>query len=365
MPSLVLVICAFWVSAQCAIHAQLPPLAPIKKEKKQKLEVTQTLELLADPPAALLVETNKLSMQTAPLSSKGLLSQQVRDGIRSLWKLHRDARIVQIRAFVAGSGDLRRVQTVLSEEFAHRHLPLPVLSVVQIGDLPLVDAQLAMESTAVEKKDVNPAGLLFLSSQRAVDPDVTKPVGPLLTTSLQRLQAAATEAGASAEGVLRATCYVSSLEGVEAQAIRKAFPQAAAQLLQSLRAPSQAFADCEAVARLSAADGQPVQSHKGSVSVRAPKLVLSGAQLGFGQREGEIRQVVDRLQKPLQANGSALAHVVVLRTYASNGSPWQQIGSAVTTSGNAADRRATLSLACEGLPSLDAGFAVDAIAVVP
>ena len=83
-------------------------------EKKKKEEITQTLELPKDPPASVTAETARLVFHVSPLSSKGLLSQQVRDALKALLKSTGGATIVKLRAFVAGSGDL------LADPLPHR-----------------------------------------------------------------------------------------------------------------------------------------------------------------------------------------------------------------------------------------------------
>ena len=135
--------------------------------KKKKEEETQVLQLPKDPPSALTAETRRLVFHVTPLSAKGLLSQQTRDALK--WLLHstNGAAVVKLRAFVAGSGDLRRVRELVSETFTEHRLALPVLSVVQVGALPLEAAQVVMESTAVAKKDVNQYGLVYISGQGA------------------------------------------------------------------------------------------------------------------------------------------------------------------------------------------------------
>src|ERR1700691_6140709 len=93
--------------------------APAQKGKKKTNEepVTQTLPVLKDPPGAISAETARLVFHVSPLSSKGLLSQQVRDALKALLAENHNATVVKLRAFVAGSGDLRRVQQIVSEVF--------------------------------------------------------------------------------------------------------------------------------------------------------------------------------------------------------------------------------------------------------
>ena len=140
-----------------------------KKKKSDEEPVTQTLPLLKDPPAAIEGQTQRLVFHVSPLSSKGLLSPQVRDGLKELLKSNHGATILKLRAFVAGSGDLRRVQAIVSEVFTDHKLNLPALSTIQAGGLPLEGAQVVLESIAEEKKTVNPNGLAFFSGQQAKD----------------------------------------------------------------------------------------------------------------------------------------------------------------------------------------------------
>ena len=86
---------------------------------------------------------------------------------------------MKLRAFVAGSGDMRRVQAIVSETFTERRLSLPALSVVQVGGLPLEGAQVVIEATSVGKKEVNPNGLVFIAGQQAASPGPLEPVVPL------------------------------------------------------------------------------------------------------------------------------------------------------------------------------------------
>ncbi len=80
-----------------------------KKKHSDEEEETQTLELPKDPPQAVAVAPQRLGFLTAPLTSKGLLSQQVRDGLKSLRKLARGAAIVKIRtSSPIGSSPCRR-----------------------------------------------------------------------------------------------------------------------------------------------------------------------------------------------------------------------------------------------------------------
>src|SRR6202451_3002937 len=123
----------------------IPVVVPEGKKKKGA-EITQTLAASPELPAAVTAETARLAYQVSPLSSKGLLSQQTRDALKALLRSNRGT-IVKLRAFVAGSGNLRRVGEIAGEIFLEKHQPLPALSVAQVGALPLVGAQLVIEAT--------------------------------------------------------------------------------------------------------------------------------------------------------------------------------------------------------------------------
>src|ERR1700687_4753389 len=98
------------VLALCALAAFAAPSN--RKKKKSEDDVTQVLQLPKDPPSAVIAETGRIGFYVSPLSSKGLLSQQVRDALKALHRSVGSATIVKLRAFVAGSGDMRRVQAI-------------------------------------------------------------------------------------------------------------------------------------------------------------------------------------------------------------------------------------------------------------
>src|SRR5215831_17045414 len=82
--------------------------APQRRNKKE--EQTQTLQVPKDLPGAVVGDTRRLTFRVTPLSSKGLLSQQIRDALKAVGRDSGGETVLKIRAFVAGSGDLRRVR---------------------------------------------------------------------------------------------------------------------------------------------------------------------------------------------------------------------------------------------------------------
>ena len=154
-----------------------------KKAKKDVDPITQVHEILPDPPAAVKVESSRLSFFTSPLSAKGLLSQQTKDALAAMRKQARGATLVKVRAFVAGRGDARRVSAIVSEQFTEWKLPLPALTILQVGALPLEGAQVMLEGIAEERKPVNLNGVdwleavQFIADRTKCDVEVVGPGG--------------------------------------------------------------------------------------------------------------------------------------------------------------------------------------------
>ena len=152
----------------------VPVVAPDTK-KKQK-DDTQTLPPPKELPNAVVADTDRLAFQVSPLSSKGLFTPQTREALKGLLRGNHGT-IVKLRAFVAGSGNMRRVGELVGEVFTEKRVALPALSVVQVGALPLEGAQVVIETIEVEKRTVNPNGIAFVSGQAA--PSVEKSIEQL------------------------------------------------------------------------------------------------------------------------------------------------------------------------------------------
>jgi len=344
--------------------------------KKKKEEQTQVLQLPKDPPSALTVETRPLVFHVTPLSAKGLLSQQTRDALKWLLRSADGAAVVKLRAFVAGSGDLRRVRELVSETFTERRLALPVLSVVQVGALPLEAAQVVMEATAVAKKNVNEYGLVYISGQGASSDGPLDPVVPLAQQSLARLATAVKAAGSEPGDVLRVTCFLSSL-GQYAEVrrlVESSYSGAALNLVQVQRAPARAVAECEAIARLRWNTGKAIhmlnpeglaQSPQLSqiALIGAPKIILTGSQEAFGFQDADARLAFERLQKSLSLEGGSMREVAFTSLYPLSSRISEQVRKIRGEFYNGARPPAGTMLPFQGLPSMDAGFALDVVAV--
>lgn len=338
-----------------------------KKTRKEEEPPTQVLPLPKELPAAVSADSERLVFHVVPLTDKGLLSKQVRDGLRSLFGLTHGATIVKLRAFVAGSGDLRRVITLVSETFDDRKVPLPALTVIQVGPLPLEGAQVSFESIAVEKKAVNPNGLAFFSGQQAQSP----------RKSVEQLAVAARDAGVPPKDILRTTCFLSSLDQLNdvRTAVAGAFPSAATNYVQLQRIPTDPpLCECEAVGRLGSPsservrlmnpDDLPKSPNYSQIALAGPgKLVLSGAQLGFGDQTADVHLAFERLRKDMQTAGAGLHDVFWTGVYPLARATADQVRAARFEFFDKSRPPASTFLLFEGLPSLDATFAIDVIAV--
>jgi len=294
--------------------------AAFAAKKKNPDDVTQVLELPKDPPMVATGATSRLLFQVSPLSGKGLLSQQTRDALKAILKANGGAPVIHIRAFVAGSGDLRRVPQIVSEVFTAKKMPLPSVSVVLAGGLPLEDAQVEIEAvseTRDTKKDVNPNGLTFLE---ALPPD----------RLVSRL-------GTSAP--LQVTCFVSSLDGAGALAAR--FPSAAVDIVQTQRTPARPDTRCEAVAR------------GGQIATR---LAFTGTQVAFGSDQKAAALAYKRLDQELTTAGISPADILETHVYALS----ERMGTLASNTRNSPAGLTVVSF--EGVASLDGGFAIDYIA---
>ena len=300
-------------------------------------------------PSAVTAETGRLAFQVTPLSSKGLLSQQTRDTLKVLLRSNRGP-IVKLRAFVAGSGDLRRIGEIAGEMFLEKHMALPALTVALVGALPLEGAQVVIEATEVDRKVVNPSGVAFLAGQP----------GPNVAESLAKLKSTLAVAGIEPSDALLVTCFVSSFDDQrDTQAAMSAsFPGAALNFVQMQRAPVMPPASCEATARLSKAT--PATDSKMAI-VSSPQVVITGTQLAFGSHDNDLKLAFERLQKALAAKNARFDHVVLSHLYVTSSALTNRV-TALESAQSGGTRPSTV-LPVEALPSLDAPFGLDVVAV--
>jgi enamine deaminase RidA (YjgF/YER057c/UK114 family) len=273
---------------------------------------TQTLQLPQDPPMVAVGETGRLVFHKSPLSAKGLLSQQTREALKAILKLNGGSQVIHLRAFVAGSGDLRRVPQIVSEVFTAKKMPLPSVSVVLVGRLPLENAQVAIEAVSVGKKEVNPDGLTFADASQL-----------------------------SGAVPLQVTCFVSSIDNADAIAAR--FPGAQVTVVQTQRVPGRAGEICEAVGR-----GGKVKG----------RLAFTGTQVAFGADEKAAALAFERLDRELNAAGSKISDIIQTNVYSLSERMGELARKIRTAPG------LIFVVPAEGVASLDGAFAVDVIAAI-
>lgn len=336
-----------------------------QKKKKGDEDLTQTLPSAREAPSAVTGATDRLIFQTSPMSAKGLLSQQTRDALRSLIHSTHNLPVIKLRAFVSGSGDMRRVQEIMGEIFAEKHLALPALSVVQVGALPMEGAQVIIEAIAEDKKTVNPNGIAFISGQAAAS----------VEQSLAKVEVALKAAGMQPSDTLRATCFLSSIEASHTarSAMGTVFAGAALNFVQMQREPVTPAAECEAVARLRSPasaslsfmnppDLDPSTAYSQIVLVTTPRLVFTSTQLGFGRQEGDVKLAFERLRRALASVNARFDNVAMSYVYLS-GAMGDRVRAVRSGFYSSSKPPASTLLPFEGLPSLDASFGVDVVAV--
>ena len=341
-----------WVAA--ALLLSPGTLTASQKRKKKDVDFTQTLALPAEPPAWVAADPARLSFRVTPLGARGLLSQQVRDALKALLGSSGGAQVVRLRAFVAGAGDLRRVTQIVGDVFGDRHMALPVLTVVQVGALPLEGAQVQFEATLQEKRPRKEPALVLAEAE-----------GASPRAALEQLNLVLSRAGAAGSAVLTATCAVPALDGtadVRAVLAPRLFPQAHMLWLQPQRSPAGSLSACQAVARMGAAP-PGVRTGEGFRVVSAASLVFTGAQLAFRYQESDARLAFERLEKTLRAAGVSWPQVLCLNVYPLS---VQLSELARQVRGRFVDpARPPLGFLVpfEGLPSMDASFSLEAVAV--
>jgi enamine deaminase RidA (YjgF/YER057c/UK114 family) len=337
-------------------------LLPLNAGKKK--ETTQVLELPKDPPAAVTAETRNLIFQVAPLSNKGLLTQQTKDAIRALLKMNAGSTIVKIRAFVAGAGDMRRVPAIVSEVLTEKKMPLPAVSVVQVGGLPLDGAQVVLESIAMGKREVNPNGIVFVAGQSNSSENPLAPTLPLAEKSVAGLDKAL--AGLSSE-VLQLTCYTSSLEETsKLQSMLAAhYRSAAVDVVVMQRVAPRSTVDCEATARLSSPHSVPVEilNSGQSAAVSGAKLAFTGTQMAFGFDDKDARLAFQRIDKSLEPLGASLKSAALVHFYPLSNSIANQVKRVSSDFFDPKHSPASTLDLFEGLPAMEASFAIDVAAI--
>ncbi len=258
----------------------------------QKKKADQVPPLPPQPPMALRADTNSLDFHLSPLLKVGGLASQIHLSLTDLIHDTHGETIIKLRAFVAGAGDARRVQAEVVRIFSERKLPLPVLSVVQVGALGQESAKVVIEAVVETRRTANPNGLAFFAGQ----------TGNSLGDALNHLRTAVAGASVAPDRILRVTCFTSRMESYEQSegAITALFPHAEINLVQAVRDPANDDSTCEAIGQLTSPPAEgPVVLLKAqrAALVGARQLVFTGLQLSFGSYLDDAHEAFVRLQR--------------------------------------------------------------------
>jgi enamine deaminase RidA (YjgF/YER057c/UK114 family) len=216
------------------------------------------------------------------------------------------------------------------------------------------------------KKEMNPQGLVFISGQGGKAPE----------KAIADLKTALRGAGSEAADVLRITCFVGALEdGAETlRGMAADYHGAALDIVQLQRTPYRGVVECEAVARLERKIAGPVEflnppgltaspNFSQLALVSAPKLELTGTLLSYGYQDSDARLAFQRLAKTVEQGGSSMKDVVVTHMYPLSQSLLEQMRKIRFEFLDKSRPPAATLLPFDGLPAMEAGFAIDVIAI--
>jgi enamine deaminase RidA (YjgF/YER057c/UK114 family) len=315
---------------------------------------SKVLPLPRELPRAVSAETQLLTFHVTPFLKTGHLSAQVRDTITNLIRENRNNTIVKLRAYVAGAGDSRLIQSVVSDLFTDKKLALPVVSVIQVGALGDEAAAVVIEAVVAEHRPVNPNGLAFLAGQN----------GTSFPETLAKLSESLKTAEMTAGDVVSATCFAPRLNDYAAMraAVTAAFPQAAVNVVQAMRDPSQMDTSCTAIARLPrpvpATHMAALQNSRVSLAVGS-HIVLTGLQLSFGTYLDDADAALSHMAHDVEALHADIRHAVSVHAYSLNAAA---VSALQKTMPKFNLPSSTLTVQpVEGLPSLDAALGMEAV----
>jgi hypothetical protein len=174
------------------------------------------------------------------------------------------------------------------------------------------------------------------------------------------------------------SCFVSSLDEIAGlrQLAAREYPNGAIDFIQSQRSPVHARVACEAVARLAAnanpgprftvksPENLPRQPGISTIAlVASSRVIFTGTQLSFGFEEKDARLAFERIGKELKQSGASLEDAAFVDFYPLASQIAAQILKVGADSFDPAHPPAGSLELVEGLSSMNAGFAMDVVAV--
>ena len=97
----------------------------------------------------------------------------------------------------------------------------------------------------------------------------------------------------------------------------------------------------------------------------APQVVLTGTQVSFGYEEKDARLAFERSKRVLEQGGASMADVAFAHYYPLSSGIASQVRKIRAEFFRSGHPPAGSMLLFESLPSMDAGFAIDLVAVKP
>lgn len=336
-----------------AVFLNLTALAGLSAQRKKSGNTEpkpQILPLPPELPMALTADTASLDFHISPLLKTGGLSAQIRQSLNDLIRDTHGETIIKLRAFVSGAGDARRVRAEVASLFTDRKLPLPVLTVLQVGGLGQETAAVEIEAVVATKRTLNPSGLAFLTGQ----------AGASLPEAIERLKGSVKAAEMMPDHLLTTTCFTSRIEDYPAarSSVQTFFPNTAITIVQAVRDPASDASMCEAIGQLTQPPAQgPLVWLKNSRTtlVNTPKLVFTGLQLSFGSYLDDAHEAFVRLRRAISAVDAEAAPVEI---NAFSIDPYSGAALRKTTS---VPMNTFTVQTVEGLPSIDAYAGIEAV----
>ena len=91
--------------------------------------------------------------------------------------------------------------------------------------------------------------------------------------------------------------------------------------------------------------------------------MITGTQLAFGSQESDVKLAFERLGRALSSSNARFVRVVMSHLYLTSGAMTSKVRTVRAGFYSGANPPASTMLPFEGLPSLDASFGVDVVAV--
>jgi enamine deaminase RidA (YjgF/YER057c/UK114 family) len=258
-----------------------------------------------------VVQTSDVRFVVANPKPTGTLMEQVE---LARWTVERPkVRVARYRAFVRSDADPGQISSVLRA---------PALSIIKVASLPHPGQKISVE--AVTNGGNNPNGLVFISGQGATATKVMPNVVPLATEAFDNIGKALKGVQLEGSDVLAVTCFMSSIQDVEAikEMAARRYPEAVINNVQIPLGYGRALAECEALARAK----QPVAfvypeglskspNFTQVTGISTKKMIWSGLTVSKGCGDTAVKKMFQSLETTLSKNGASIKNVAFSYLY--------------------------------------------------